>query len=272
MTFTITADGAFDTIKDRILLNYLNKTASPISFKTYNISNGLEFECLPQFTFTTDGTNNPVRPIVTKFRLMNNGTEIFYITREQLRAFFKFVQNNTYDNYREVKGNNLWRTIYKVNLKNFDTWDSKTGTSGNKPYQSTYCQKCGLMLPLRNLTIDHQKPQQGGDISKFQAMIRIFRALGLTCETGAGEKNRHIQSQFAASVGGDTILIPLNQKISEGNRYSLTDKGALYYSILKIFDQVNQMKLMAMNHVVNLRPMCAPCNSSLQNFNITWLD
>jgi hypothetical protein len=269
MPFSYSADGVFDTIKNNILSGYLSNKPYNVAFKPYGIQSINEVTYLPQYWLTTDGTDRPMHPIVTKFRMMDNTNQIETVTREELRNFFDFVQNNTDTNYRNVKNNQLWRKVYGVRPKVFSTYNSKTEKLEEKTFnETTYCQRCGIILPLRNLTIDHQKPQSGGDM---EAMMRVFRAMGLTMSTGAGLKNRYLQHKVSGLVGGNTTILALGNKGSVNDRYSHNVKGITYYSILKIFNMVDEMKQMSMHHIVNLRPMCGPCNSSLRNSNLIWI-
>src|SRR5690606_18304743 len=100
------------------------------------------------------------------------------------------------------------------------------------------------------------------------AMLRLFRAAGLTVSTGYGNKNRHLQNNFATRFGGNTTVLPRGQKGDVNDRYTLTPKGALYFTVLQNFILTSEMKQMSMHHVVNLRPMCGPCNSQLRNTNV----
>ena len=107
----------------------------------------------------------------------------------------------------------------------------------------------------------------------MEAMVRVFRALGLTISTGTGTKNRYLQGQYAGGVGGNTTLIPRRgTRGSDQDRYTLTDKGALILSVLHERNQYDLLKAMCMHHIANLRPMCGPCNSGVRNSNVTfWL-
>lgn len=271
MPFSTSAHGVFDGFKATI-----TSTGFPATIQVSSVSSAqIGTVPYPQFYVTTDNLGSRFMPIVTKLFLVDNqGTQpvaMETLTRTELGNFFDFVQNNTDNNYRNVKTNQLWRTLYGVRYKNFDTYDSKTNQVGTKQYYTTYCQRCNVVLPLRNLTIDHQKPQQGGDV---EAMLRVFRAAGLTVSTGVGQKNRYLQGQVAQSVGGNTTVLPRGgQRGSDQDRYTLSNKGALYFTALQHYNMVGEMKNMSMHHIANLRPMCGPCNSGLRNSNVTfWLD
>jgi len=262
MPFSTRPDSIFDQFKEPI-----RKNRQPASIQTQGIHAAQLVVYDPSTIITTDGADQPLKPIITKLSLVVNGSEVEKLTRQELVEFFKFAQNNTDSNYRNVKTNNLWRHLYGVNSKQFDTYNSKTNSKGTVIEEASYCQKCGVILPLKNLTIDHQKPQQGGDV---QAMLRVFRAAGLTVSTGSGQKNRALQRQFAPLVGGNQNVLQRGQRGTDIDRYTLSMKGIIYFTMLQHYKLTNEMLQMSMHHVANLRPMCGPCNSRLRNTNITW--
>lgn len=208
------------------------------------------------------------KPIITELHVMvGDDLPGVSITRQQLANFIEFANRHSDANYRNVKSNQLWRDIYGVANASFPSFDPKTGTSGTKQALGTYCQRCHFILPLSVLTIDHQKPQSGGG---QDALARLFRALGLTKSTGYGVKNRLLQNAFAQYVGGSQDIRLLGDKGGKEDRFSLTSMGMLYYSALRYAGDLPALKTLAMHHVVNLRPMCGPCNSSLRNTNVTF--
>lgn len=266
MPFKTNADGVFDGFKSQITLKRNAVILQPLSIVAVK---PVSFD-LPYF-ITTDGADNLLRPIVTKLLLCEAGVgtnprkDLAQVTREELRQFFKFVEDNSDANYRTCKQNKLWKEAYGVQNKTFDTYSSKTRKAGFTTEAATYCQKCGIVFPLRNLTIDHQKPQKGGDM---EAMLRVFRAAGLTDSTGAGVKNRFIQREVAAKVGGTTKVLDFGAKGDVNARYTLNLKGIIYFTALCHYNMGDEMKQMSMHHIVNLRPMCGSCNSRLGNTNI----
>lgn len=276
MPFTVDAHGVFDSFKSSIThQNQLKAIAA------YTINSAqLVAADTTRFYVTSNYAGSRYLPIVSELRLFHvqaqtqtqqqTQTQLAALSRTELDNFMSFVSDNSDNNYRNVKDNARWRTLYGVRLKNFDTYDSKTNQTGTKQYLTTYCQHCHVVLPLRNLTIDHQKPQQGGEM---EAMVRVFRALGLTVSTGTGTKNRYLQGQYAGSVGGNTTVIGRGgTRGTDQDRYTLTDKGALILSVLHNAGQYDLLKTMCMHHIANLRPMCGPCNSGLRNSNVTfWL-
>jgi hypothetical protein len=188
MPFSKRPDSIFDEFKLTI-----KSTRQPVSIQPQGID-ATQFVTYTTANITTDGDHQSPKLIITKLRLFQNGLELATLNRDELRNFFQFVEQNTDANYRNVKTNPLWREVYYVQNKQFEKYDPKTDLASRVTEEATYCQHCGIVLPLRILTIDHQKPQQGGDV---EAMLRVFRAAGLTGETGIGQKNRLLQQRIA---------------------------------------------------------------------------
>jgi hypothetical protein len=49
---------------------------------------------------------------------------------------------------------------------------------------------------------------------------------------------------------------------------TLSDAGAIYYSVFEAMNRGADLQEACMHHYLNLRPLCGPCNSSLSNSNI----
>jgi hypothetical protein len=226
------------------------------------------------YYLTSDGLPGS-RPIVTVLRLTSKLLQppqdniVARIKRDHLLNFFAFVDNHTVpaSSYRQILGNKLWCEIYRVQPCTFPTYNHKTNKMGKLTYFATACQKCYLILPVWLLTIDHAKPQDGG---QADALLRVFRAAGLTDKPGFGRKNWQLQEKTAASVGV-TPYAPAQNEQRGGvvERYTLNTHGILYYSLLMHFGLLEELANKSMHHLVNLRPMCGPCNSRLRNSNAT---
>lgn len=166
----------------------------------------------------------------------------------------------TKSTYREVKKYQKWKTIYSVQNIHFHVLVNGhvVGTQG----EGTFCRgKCGIFLPLSALSVDHQKPQKGG---QTEALLRIFRGFGLTKAGPKGLKNRGALNEYMGLVGGGSYD-PGNDPVQ---RNTLNSMGMLYYSILTHFNKLNELKDICMHHYLNLRPMCVSCNSSRKNSGV----
>lgn len=194
-----------------------------------------------------------------------NSTLKAEITYDQAAKFFEYLRDGSYapTMYRNVKNNEHWKTAYGVQNYNFAT-KTKAGVSSSETLNGAACRKCNLILPLKILTVDHQRPQEGGS---NLAILRFFRALGLT-EGGPsiGGKNRAALARYAANVGGDSTIGAAASK--DAKKYQLSSVGIIYYTVLWHGKFIGKLQEVCMHHYLNLRPLCGPCNSSLSNSNI----
>jgi hypothetical protein len=188
----------------------------------------------------------------------------YTVSDTQIRAFSDIFERDSFkkkNSYREIKDNQDWRNIYGVDYPNLDWIDPKSGAVTNVATPSVYCRACGIYMPLKLATVDHQRPQAGGAIL---AVCRVFRALGLTEGGATGAKGQYFNQIYAASVGGT-----VDGKIYGGEeRYTLNPIGEIYYSLLQKSGLMLEFKDVCMHSVYNLRPVCGPCNSSLSNSNV----
>ena len=86
-----------------------------------------------------------------------------------------------------------------------------------------------MLLPLKVLTVDHQKAQAA---ESSVPIVRVFRGLGLTSggpkTYQVTRKNKKAVDAYAASVGGQTA-----QPGNIGDRTTLNNAGIIYYSVFK---------------------------------------
>jgi hypothetical protein len=173
--------------------------------------------------------------------------------------------------YGSVADNNYFKILYDVQDRPFNYVNG--GMTVSKSVSSAPCMVCGLFLPTRNLTIDHQRPQTGGDI---EAVLKTFRAFGLTQEGPKGPKGQAIQSYLAASSGFGSTAPTLNKVMpmpgraplggtSVDARYTLNDQGTVLYSFVVAAGQTAELQSQCMHGLINLRPVCGACNSGRGN-------
>lgn len=186
------------------------------------------------------------------------GNVLATVTLAQATTFFNFVEDSyKSSNYRDVKSNAQWRAVYNVEDNVLHLYVHRIHGSMAKPESMVSCRACGIVLPLKVITVDHQAPQTGGDIG---AICRIFRGLGLTRGGARGNKNKTAVQANTVAVGGTVANLG-----SWDERYSLNDAGTIYYSIIKEANQLGKLAEHCMQHMLNLRPVCGPCNSRLKN-------
>lgn len=188
------------------------------------------------------------------------------IKQDQIAEFFKlFDQNTKYteNTYRKIKKDPKWREIYDV--KSDDNYKWKNPKSGMEYQEKTdivFCRGCGVLMPLKLATVDHQKPQTGGDV---EAVCRVFRAFGLTKSPPSSNKSKVFFDLLADKVGGSKNIFATNSK---EERYTLNSAGRIYFSYLAATKCLDEVVKKSMHSIFNLRPVCGPCNSALRNSNI----
>lgn len=240
------------------------KHSGPIP--VYKIIDGSEFP-ISNLRVRADLLNNYTRAVLSHTLVtmdaqsQNVVNERVRITRQHVNNFYNFVENNSYtpSQYRQVKNHQVWRAFYDIQPYSFPKKNKQRDLYLHLA-DGTSCRKCEYLMPLRNLTVDHQRPQAGGEIL---AVLRVFRGLGLT--SGGPKlngKNANAMAQHATNVGG-----VINQASKDGSN-TTNDAGTLYYSVFKALGELNSLKEKCMHHYLNLRPLCGPCNSSLSNRNV----
>lgn len=150
--------------------------------------------------------------------------------------------------YRKVKEVEIWQKVYDYKKRHL-VYD---GT--NKWQDSVYCDGCRILLRSDCVTVDHHKPQSGGGV---QAVLKIFRALGLTQAGPKGHMGKQIWKK--SSYIRDTDLAAPG---TQAKRYAVNETGALFFSLVQWVGGWAELEENCLNHVLNLRPMCIHCNTS----------
>jgi hypothetical protein len=187
---------------------------------------------------------------------------ISQISRAQAVSFCRYFNHNYSfpGNHRDVKTALKWREVCGVFQYQFAKINKAAQTGTREMVDATYCRgACGYILPLRTLTIDHQRPQSTG---RYDAVARVFRGFGLTVDGPRGFKNNDALQMIAANVGGTLHAAPPATKTPAQKQ--LNNVGVIYYSILR-HNTLNVLLQNCMDHYLNLAPMCGPCNSSRNN-------
>jgi hypothetical protein len=164
--------------------------------------------------------------------------------------------------YRQVIDNPDFRTIYSVKRRSFEHMHSN-GRIFPHMLESAPCRTCGILLPIDNLQVDHQRPQSGGTT---EAIAKVFRACGLTAEGPQGPKGQ----QFLANAGAARVFTKVNSTPYEGesteDRYSLNSVGAFIYSFwIKAYQNTDVLAEKCLHNMLNLRLLCSACNTSRGN-------
>lgn len=160
--------------------------------------------------------------------------------------------------HRSVLAFNPWRRFYHVASRQLAHLD-ENGSSVNKPPEdSAACVDCGLLLPLRTIHIDHQRPQTGNSL---EPICKVFRAMGLTVDGPQGRKGAEFAGKWTAGAAGlagiATGVHPL--------KYTLNRIGMLYYTLAVWSKTDFTLAQHCLHHVINLRPLCMACNKPGRN-------
>ena len=242
-----------------LVANYI--LSNPTS-KAYWIDGGYEVGAEKQYVVAACG-HRQINSLSWVDDSMGPRRTIGAVTGVNLGEFFSFFEGDlafTANTYRKVKDLKLWQDVYGVKELMYEALSKRDGLYA-KTEKSAFCRVCGLMLPLKVLTVDHQKAQTA-DVTA--AILRVFRGLGLTKAGARGKKNTEAIAAWAAKVGGDTA--PKGGTMAE--RTTLNVFGGIYYSVFKAAGALPALSTACTHHYLNLRPVCGPCNSRLRDQNI----
>jgi 5-methylcytosine-specific restriction endonuclease McrA len=185
--------------------------------------------------------------------------------------------------YTNILRQHLFRTMYQIAHRPINRIDGLQLSA--RLEESFPCQECGILLPLSLMSIDHTRPQSGGE---SEAVAKVMRVLDLTVVGGVASKSTQLtaalqsatQHRLGLGAGlnemqfrGKVQPIPTkpgrglksSQKEKLNDRYSLNWQGAFFYSLAVYFNCVKELQTRCMHSLVNLRPLCSHCNSSRGN-------
>lgn len=162
--------------------------------------------------------------------------------------------------YRQVLNNVHWQTLYQVAARDYIEVHGTNAIQLNG--HTVPCHQCGLVMPLPHITVDHQKPQEGGE---FAAVLKLFHTLGchLTHATAVGPKGQALLTGNIQAIG-TKVGRPDVGRTDPAWRYTLTGEGIVFLS-LAVAASGNQLNNYAMHSLVNLAPMCLRCNARKNN-------
>lgn len=178
-----------------------------------------------------------------------------------------------YESYARIKEHLLFQKVYGYAERNILFM---RGSAVLPVLEKTFaCMQCGLVLPEKNITIDHIYPQAGGEL---EAVLRCFAAAGLTTQRllddfGAAffknSQGSHIE--LAANIMDASkwpTIAPCEQIFSRATVFGstpLNEFGILVLSLLIWAEDFEQTKFNCMNSLLNLRPVCLGCNAAKGN-------
>lgn len=163
--------------------------------------------------------------------------------------------------YAAAKQNPTWQALYQV--KKRPLYFLVNGAQAHGVAEdSAPCIYCGLLLPLRLITVDHQRPQAGGET---EAVAKMFRTLGWTVAGPIGAKGQSFQSGHLTPVEPRVSRGVRTPTSTLGQRYTLNAVGTLWYSLAVAIGARAALEATCMHSLINLAPLCHGCNSSKNN-------
>jgi hypothetical protein len=162
-----------------------------------------------------------------------------------------------------IKTNSVpWRNFYHAAAGRALTYIDNAGNAMLAPVQDTVpCFDCGLVVPLANIHVDHQRPWGG---NWLEAVCKVFRAVGLTVGHATGPKGIAADAAYRAGIGGVAagLVAPTRHQ-----KYTLNNIGKIYYTLADFAGAVadNTIANQSINHMSNLRPLCNACNTVNRN-------
>lgn len=173
--------------------------------------------------------------------------------------------------YAGIKGSSPWRKLYQHGKRKLWYINGTTLQAGED--EDTFpCMQCGLVLPERLITVDHQRPQSGGEV---EAVTKVLRAMGLTKGDPSGAKGKVFQAAFEKDrllgyvlfgIGAKPIPTRIGRSVVHSStlkeRYTLTNAGAIFLSLAVAAGVYDELAKLSMHSLLNLAPLCQSCNSS----------
>jgi hypothetical protein len=153
--------------------------------------------------------------------------------------------------YGQIKKHPAWLALHDAQARPISYVLNDSLTSVMTP-NTLACKSCGLVMPVEATTVDHRRPRKGGERS---AAYKVLRAIGMTKDAPSGRKGRFLldQSDFATNSAAPTAG-------------ALTWSGVTVLSCVIYAQQLSAFGETAVNHFVNLQPMCFRCNSQKGNW------
>jgi hypothetical protein len=206
---------------------------------------------------------------------VQSGTDRIYTTPAQLGECIDAIGRFSWSEHRDVTDHDVWRHVYGY-MPTFDFPTAAVNSLGQMvvgaPVQAEAvpCSKCGMVLPLFAIEVDHRFPKVG---DSYMAARKVFRAIGLTATGPTGRKGLHMQAViFNQTVPNTTIRTPhpyqaRTDKFDAIGKATPSELGDMLLRTISVLDPAMQKKFLkaCMNSFVNLQPMCRSCNGGKSN-------
>src|SRR5271165_625483 len=112
------------------------------------------------------------------------------------------------------------------------------------------------------------------DVSALHvAVLQPFSPLGITYALPANKVKvigqKKAQDRNPAHLSPTLINFRIHRHLTKPIRRNTMSFDIT--ALLEFYKQTKNMLEMSMHHIVNLHPMCGPCNSGLRNSNVTFI-
>lgn len=175
--------------------------------------------------------------------------------------------------YRKVLDDPNWRALFQVRPRTVN-YIHGTAAAETDDEDTMPCYRCGIVLPVSHITVDHHKPQTGG---QAQAVLKNLRNMGyqLTHAPGKGAvATAYMSGQFQAIPTKSAPGQPPQEDHALAERYTLTDRGITFLSAIIAASSEQRVIDLCMHSAFNLKPFCAKCNigKSNQLTDLEWIN
>jgi len=168
--------------------------------------------------------------------------------------------------HSQVKDNSIWKKLYQVDKRQV-SYFNKNNTIVNKLEDVMPCHNCGVILPTQMIQVDHQQPQKNFSDYYF---IKILRSMGLTVTGPTGAKGKLFLASPSPTVlpplpprGRDTGDVTYLKGTTSFNKWRLNPEGVEFVSVLNLHaNALESVKTLCRDSILNLVPLCAPCNGN----------
>lgn len=180
-----------------------------------------------------------------------------------------------WSDHRDVTDDGVWHKVYG-RMPTFKFATADVGSNGELiegvplETEAVPCSKCGVVLPLFAIEVDHRFPQVG---DSYMAAMKVFRSIGLTLHGATGRKGLHVNAITFNQTVPETTTRPPHAHRASHSFFTAIDKatpnpmGELLLRTVSVLDDPMQKKFLkaCMNSFVNLQPMCRRCNGGKSN-------
>jgi hypothetical protein len=235
---------------------------NPHKFQLYSLEHGHKTSVPHHEVHLTKngGHPNPVASIVHLNQV------IALVDLGQMQGVVRMIDSLAHakTTYRNALHSDPWRLLYNVRERNVSYIENETPVT--KHELTLPCMNCGIVLPIGHISIDHQRPQSGGEL---EAVLKTLRVCGLTNEGPKGTKGLMLMRHLTQGLSLAPLPTRPNRPRAAGTslpaRYTLNILGSVLYSLLIAAQAEDELKARCMHGLMNLAPLCQPCNSSRGN-------